>query len=190
MFVCPPVLRKQLFSLTPDPNGKHLLVYLLNHGYAGEIKAWSDRNPGVPVHCFYDKPGAPAEDKASPSLTFHALHGEKYLRLMASARGVMCTAGFESISESAYLGKPLLMVPVQNHVEQHVNSLDAQMAGLGVRSDEFDLSRLLQTWDARPFDKFRHWVNRAGEVFVRAAEITARVKSSSRISRVFEEARA
>lgn len=185
MFVCPPVLRKQLFSLPPDSNGKHLLVYLLNHGYAGEIKSWSERNPEVPVHCFYDKPGAPPEEQVTPSLTFHALHGEKYLRLMASSRGVMCTAGFESISEAAYLGKPLLMVPVQNHVEQHVNSLDAEIAGLGVRANTFDLSRLLQPWDARPLDQFRRWVDRAGEVFVRAAEMTAGVGSAAQIGRVF-----
>jgi uncharacterized protein (TIGR00661 family) len=187
MFVCPPVLRRQLFSLEPDPNGKHLLVYLLNHGYAGEIQAWHERNPDVPVHCFYDRPGAPAEDRVAPNLTFHALHGEKYLRLMASARGVTCTAGFESISEAAYLGKPLLMVPVQNHVEQHVNSLDAQIAGLGVRADTFDLSRLLQPWDAQPLDNFRRWVDRAGEILVRAAERTARVGTSAKIDQVFSE---
>jgi len=173
MFVCPPILRRQLFSLAADPNGKHLLVYLLNHGYAGEIRAWSERHPEVPVHCFYDKPGAPEEERVSASLTFHALHGEKYLRLMASSRGVMCTAGFESISEAAYLGKPLLMVPVHNHVEQHVNSLDAQIAGLGTRADSFDLSPLLQPRDYRPLETFRKWVQRASEVFVRSAEVTA-----------------
>ncbi len=173
MFVCPPILRRQLFALTPERPGSHLLVYLLNHGYADDIRAWHTAHPDVPIHCFYDKPGAPGEDKAAPNLTFHALHGEKYLRLMASARGVACTAGFESISEAAYLGKPLLMVPVQNHVEQHVNSLDAQMTGLGKRADAFDLSILIEPWDQKPLDTFRKWVDRAGEVFVRSAEKTA-----------------
>jgi uncharacterized protein (TIGR00661 family) len=174
LFVCPPILRKQLFALTPEHPGRHLLVYLLNYGYADEIKVWSASNPEVPVHCFYDKPGAPAEEQVSPALTFHALHGEKYLRLMASARGVTCTAGFESISEAAYLGKPLLMVPVQNHVEQHVNSLDAQKAGLGTRADSFDLSILLRQTRSEPLAKFKAWVDRAGEVIVSAAEQTAR----------------
>ena len=54
-----------------------------------------------------------AEEQRNARLTFHKLHGEKFLRLMASSRGVACTAGFESVSEAAYLGKPLLMVPVE-----------------------------------------------------------------------------
>jgi uncharacterized protein (TIGR00661 family) len=112
-FVCPPILRRQLFELKPSSNGRHLLVYLLNHGYASDVIRWHRQRPDVPVHCFFDRSGAPAEQAVSPNLIFHALNGHKFLRLMAEARGVVCTAGFESVSEAAYLGKPLLMVPVK-----------------------------------------------------------------------------
>jgi uncharacterized protein (TIGR00661 family) len=173
LFVCPPILRRQLFELQPDPNGRHLLVYLLNHGYETEIEAWHRQHPEVPIHCFYDKPGAPPEEQRTANLTFHALHGEKYLRLMAGCHGVLCTAGFESISEAAYLGKRLLMVPVKNHPEQTVNALDAQLAGLGVHDTGFALSRLLEPADSKVATGFRQWVDQAGEVAVRAAEITA-----------------
>ena len=173
LFVCPPVLRRQLFELRPDPNGKYLLVYLLNHGYETEIEGWHRQHAEVPIHCFYDKPGAPPEERRTPNLTFHALHGEKYLRLMAGCLGVVCTAGFESISEAAYLGKRLLMVPVQNHPEQTVNALDAQLAGLGVHDTGFRLSRLLESTDAKASAGFKQWVDQAGAVAVRAAEITA-----------------
>ncbi len=43
LFVCPPILRRQLFQLQPDPGGRHLLVYLLNHGYEAEVEAWHIR---------------------------------------------------------------------------------------------------------------------------------------------------
>ena len=46
----------------------------------------------------------------------HALDGELFLQMMAGCRGVACTAGFESVCEAAYFGKPLLMVPIENHV--------------------------------------------------------------------------
>lgn len=173
LFVCPPILRRQLFQLTPDPNGKHLLVYLLNHGYETEVQQWHASHPDVPVHCFYDKPGAPAEEQRRPNLTFHALHGEKYLRLMASSGGVVCTAGFESISEAAYLGKPLLMIPVENHPEQHVNSTDAELCGLGMRDNHYRLERLLQPAVRKQEFDFKSWVNSAEKLAVRAAEITA-----------------
>ena len=92
---------------------------------------------------------------------------------MAGCLGVVCTAGFESISEAAYLGKRLLMVPVQNHPEQTVNALDAQLAGLGVYDTGFRLSRLLEPVDTKVSAGFKQWVDQAGAVAVRAAELTA-----------------
>ena len=44
LFVSPPILRKQLFELQPDFSGGHLLIYLLNHGYASEIIQWHKKN--------------------------------------------------------------------------------------------------------------------------------------------------
>ena len=99
LFVGPPILRKQLFELESNPDGDFVLVYLLNHGYAEQIIEWSAKNPQTKLHCFYDKPDAPAEFRHSPSLTFHRLDGEKFLRMMAECRHVVCTAGFESLTK-------------------------------------------------------------------------------------------
>jgi len=132
--VCPPPLRRQLFQLDSTP-GDYVLVYLLNHGYATAIRRWHTLHPHIAVHCFYDRPRAPVEELVAPNHTFHALHGEKFLRMMANAHGVVCTAGFESACEAAYLGKPLLLIPVENHVEQYLNACDAERAGLGWRDN-------------------------------------------------------
>jgi uncharacterized protein (TIGR00661 family) len=177
--VSPPILRRQLFALQPDFSGGHLLIYLLNHGYAEEIINWHKQNPTIPIHCFYDKPGAPEEDKVDATLTFHKIHGEKFLRLMSTARGVACTAGFESVSEGAYLGKPLLLIPVENHLEQYLNALDAERTGLGMYDSKFHLSRLLEGPKGEATAKFRDWVNQAEAIAMRAVESTARVSQSS-----------
>ncbi len=173
-FVSPPILRRQLFALTPDFSGGHLLVYLLNHGYAGEIIQWHRENPSIPIHCFYDKPDAPAEDRIDATLTFHRIHGEKFLQLMGTARGVACTAGFESVSEGAYLGKPLLLIPVENHLEQYLNACDAERTGLGLHDSKFHLSRLLEPAKGEATATFRAWVNQAEAIAMRAVESTAR----------------
>ena len=172
-FVSPPILRKQLFELQPDFSGGHLLIYLLNHGYAEEIIKWHKENSTIPIHCFYDKPDAPAEDRIDATLTFHKIHGEKFLRMMATARGVACTAGFESVSEGAYLGKPLLLIPVENHLEQHLNACDAERTGLGMHDSKFHLSRLLEKPKGEATAKFREWVNQAEVIAMRAVEMTA-----------------
>jgi uncharacterized protein (TIGR00661 family) len=170
IIVGPPILRKQLFQLKSNPNGDFVLVYLLNHGYADQIIAWSAKNPQTKLHCFYDKPDAPAEFQHSPSLTFHRLDGEKFLQMMAGCRHVVCTAGFESVSEAAWLGKPLFLVPVENHVEQQVNALDAQQFGIGIAETSFNLDRLAELPDRLPTEKFRAWLDSAQQKLFQAIE--------------------
>jgi len=170
IIVGPPILRKQLFSLQADPEGKFTLVYLLNHGYAAQIIQWSDAHPQTRLHCFYDKPGALAEFHYSPALTFHKLDGEKFLKMMAACRNVVCTAGFESVSEAAWLGKPLFLVPVENHVEQQVNAMDAQQFGIGVAENNFNLDRLAELPDRLPTEKFRAWMDCAPKKLFQAVE--------------------
>jgi uncharacterized protein (TIGR00661 family) len=168
--VCPPILRRRLFELQPNPEGKFVLLYLLNHGYAEQIISWHRRNAETVLHCFYDKPGAPAEFRHSDTLTFHQLDGEKFLRMMADCRAVVCTAGFESVSEAVYLGKPLFMVPVENHVEQQINALDAVDCGFGLTDKTFNLDRLKELPDRVPNERLRSWVAKADAVLLRAIE--------------------
>ena len=157
-----------LFALKPNSAGEFTLVYLLNHGYADQIIQWSDAHPQTRLHCFYDKPGAPAEFQHSPSLTFHKLDGEKFLNMMAECRNVVCTAGFESVSEAAWLGKPLFLVPVENHVEQQVNAIDAEQFGIGLAETTFNLDRLAELPEHLPTAKFRAWMDCAPEKLFQA----------------------
>lgn len=170
LFVCPPILRRPLYELQPSPDGQFVLIYLVNHGYAEQIIAWHEQNPQVELHCFYDKPGAPAEERRDATLTFHRLDGEKFLRLMAGCKAVVCTAGFESVSEAAYLGKPLLLVPVENHVEQQINALDAAGCGFGVTDTRFNLDRLKEIPGRPDNDWFRAWLSKGEATLLRAIE--------------------
>jgi uncharacterized protein (TIGR00661 family) len=170
IIVGPPILRRQLFQLQANPAGDFTLVYLLNHGYAEQIIRWSDAHPGTRLHCFYDKPGAPAEEAHSSALTFHKLDGDKFMKMMAECRNVVCTAGFESVSEAAWLGKPLFLVPVENHVEQQVNAIDAQQFGIAIAEKTFNLDRLSELPAHLPTDKFRAWMERGPQKFFAAVE--------------------
>ncbi|MFP3471683.1 glycosyltransferase family protein, partial [Micrococcus sp. SIMBA_144] len=80
--------------------------------------------------------------QALPNLTFHLINEQLFLEKMATCKGFLTTAGFESIGEAMFLGKPILMVPVKGQYEQRCNALDAEMAGAGKASDTFDLSVL------------------------------------------------
>jgi len=172
LVVCPPVLRRRLFELSPE-DGDFVLVYLLNHGYAEQIIRWHEANPKTSLHCFYDKPGAPAEDRRDDTLTFHQLDGEKFLRMMAACKQVVCTAGFESLCEAAYLGKPLFMIPVENHVEQQVNAQDAVQSRLGITDSTFNLDRLAELPPKLDNAAFREWMKKSEGILLRAIESAA-----------------
>ena len=142
LFVTPPLFRKAVKEAKSSP-GDHFLVYIVNHGYADQVKAFHSKHPEIPIHCFWDKKDAPKELKVDKNLTFHVLDETKFIDFMASCCGCLATAGFESICEAMYLGKPVLMVPVKGHYEQSCNALDAQKAGAGISNQVFDLDILL-----------------------------------------------
>lgn len=161
--VGPPLLRDDLLGMSGQGNQGHVLVYLLNAGYLTELMAWQARFGASALHVFCDRPGAAAEESLGHGVVVHRLDAARFLRMMATARAVVCSAGFESLSEAAWLGKPALAVPVEGHIEQMLNALDMERAGLGVASSVFDLSRLegLKVWAAH--DRFRAWVRESDD---------------------------
>jgi uncharacterized protein (TIGR00661 family) len=161
LFVCPPLLRAEVFEMQPDHPGQFLLAYVLNQGYAEDILRWHAAFPDVELHCFCEKPKVEPVWRYDATLSFHKLDGPKFLRMMAESRGVACTAGFESLNEAAWLGKPLLVVPVANHVEQYLNALDAEKAGLALTATSFDLTPLLRPRKTADLDAYRSWLRRA-----------------------------
>ncbi|HCS21888.1 MAG TPA: hypothetical protein DIW47_15245 [Bacteroidetes bacterium] len=157
--VIPPLLRKEVYSARVS-EGDYFLVYLVNSGYSEEIIRWNEKNPRQELHCFWDKKDAPEEFRHSPTLTFHRLSDQKFLKLMAACKAFISTAGFESICESMYFGKPVFLVPVEGHFEQLCNAIDAQVAGAGIYDTTFSIDKLMHYLpDHIPSDNFRNWAN-------------------------------
>jgi uncharacterized protein (TIGR00661 family) len=167
LYVMPPLLREKV-KIQPTSSKPHFLVYMVNHGYSKEVREFHKRYPEIPIHCFWDKKDEPTELKIDENLTFHQLDDEKFIQLMASCRGYLTTAGFESVCEAMYLGKPVLMVPVEGHYEQACNALDAQKAGAGVSSSIFDPEVLLVYLPKHKDvgDEFRNWCDSTKSVFL------------------------
>ncbi len=124
-----------------------------------------------------DRPDAPPSLQVEPGLTFHRLHGRRFLEFMSRCRGYAGTAGFEAVCEAAYLGRPALVVPTAGHVEQLFNAVDAERAGLARWEWSFDLDLLLEARPPAPerTATFRRWVRSAPERIVRLIEVAAGV---------------
>jgi len=173
--VVPPILRPEAHTLAgvAPPPGAALLAYLMEPGLADGLRRWSESHPGEKVHCYWDGPAG----SHGRGLEFRPLDGAGFLSRMAESRGVVTTAGFEAVAEAMLLGRPVLMVPVPGHYEQHCNALDAERAGAGVAARTFDLDRLLAILpDYVPPSGFRAWVAGAEEAVVASIEETACVR--------------
>ena len=166
--VVPPLLRREVFALKPE-GGDYIHGYMLNAGFARTVEEWHRAHPGVALRFFWDKKGAPEVTKVDGTLEFHRLDDQAFLRSLAGCRAYATTAGFESVCEAMYFGKPILMVPA--HIEQDCNAFDACRAGAGIAAADFDLG-LLDSFASgfSPSPGFRQWAESAASRIVPCLE--------------------
>lgn len=178
--ISPPLLRKEIAE-QEILSGKYILVYLVNAGYMKNIINWHKENPDTEIHCFTDSAAVKGKWQYAEGLYFHSLDDRKFLYYMANAAALATTAGFESVCEAMYMGKPVMMVPVENHFEQWCNARDAASCGAGIYADQFDLSRLKHyiPKHVNVAGKMATWVDRAektliqtiAELFIEESEV-------------------
>ncbi len=166
LWVVPPLLRNEIFELQPTSEN-YILGYMLNPAYLDEVEEWKrNTTEEGEVHLFWDKRDAPQIVEQMPGLWMHRIDDVEFLRYMAKCKAYITTAGFESVCEAMYLGKPTLMIPA--HFEQRINSIDAHGAGAGVISTEYNIAKLIESIPSYSADtaKFRTWVDSARDKFI------------------------
>jgi len=167
--IVPPLLRDEVLQCTPT-NGDYLHGYLLNVSYADDVIAYQQFHPEIRMHFFWDKKDAPEKTVVNDRLSFHKLNDKLFIQYMAGCKGYVTTAGFESVCEAMYLGKPVLMVPT--HIEQSCNAYEAAAAGAGIASDRFDLEAFV---DYIPCHKgnehFLSWVQQSESIWLKELQL-------------------
>lgn len=76
------------------------------------------------------------------------IENDAFIHSMASGTGLLCGAGFEGPAEALFLGKKLMVVPMQDQYEQQCNAAAASMMGVPVIKQ---LSR-------KYYDKIKWWL--------------------------------
>ncbi len=172
--VVPPLLRSEVLN-SRAAEGDYVHGYMLNAGFVEELLAWHKTHPQVRLQFYRRDPEALQAEQVDDTLVLLQPDGPSFLRSMAGCMAYATTAGFESVCEAIFLGKPVLMVPT--HVEQECNAFDAARYGAGIISDSFDLSPLLDfVRDYRPHTEFPAWARSAG------AAIAARLERVAALS--------
>lgn len=172
--ICPPILRPELFEKNISDEG-FVLIYLVSSGFMKDIISWHRKHPDTRLAVFTDNRDVKERHKGlyrfDENLSFHSLNDEKFLDMMSRCSALVCTAGFESVCEAAYLGKPVMMVPLKGQFEQYCNARDAQRIGVGIHAEHFDLDALYgKPAGSFPFDDYRDWVNSLSSVLSQAIQ--------------------
>lgn len=128
-FLFPPILRQSVLSLVATTQ-EHILVYATS-GFETLLNQLKDFTQESFVVYGYDK------DEQEGNIQFRSFSKTGFLDDLASCKAVIATAGFTLITESLYLAKPYLALPMQGQFEQALNALMLNERGYGKAS--FDL---------------------------------------------------
>ncbi|MDR0768907.1 MAG: glycosyltransferase, partial [Dysgonamonadaceae bacterium] len=159
IFIVPPLLRKDVLEAQAS-DGNYLHGYMLNDTYADKIIRFQQEHPDVYLHFFWDRKQVADETIINDHLSFHKLNDKLFIEYMSGCKAYATTAGFESVCEAMYLGKPVLVVPA--HIEQACNAYETSQLNAGIIADDFDLEKLLEyipRYQRRT--EFGDWVRRA-----------------------------
>ncbi|MEH0154353.1 glycosyltransferase family protein [Limibacter armeniacum] len=120
-----PVIRKEVRELEVTDQG-HYTVYLPSYADKKLLKHLSKfeeiRWEVFSKHC--------QEELKEGNITIKPISNKAFIESMASSKGVLCGAGFETPAEALYMKKKLLVIPMKNQYEQQCNA--AALKNMGV----------------------------------------------------------
>lgn len=122
-----PVIRESIRSLQPTNNG-HYTVYLPSYDDAHLLKHLT-KFDGVTWDVFSKHNFTPLRYK---NVSINPINSDAFVKSIASSEGVLCGAGFETPAEALYLGKKVLVIPMKNQYEQHLNAAALEKMGVPV----------------------------------------------------------
>jgi len=122
-----PVIRQQVRDQSIVDNG-HYTVYLPAYDDARLLKSLL-RFEHVQWEVFSKHNRVPFSLK---NVNVQPINNEKFINSMASAHGILCGAGFETPAEALFLNKKLMVIPMKNQYEQHLNAAALKQMGIPV----------------------------------------------------------
>ncbi len=123
-FIEPPIVRNQIKQLNPSL-GDHITVYLPAFDYETLCSVFNTVSQ-IQWHIF-----SPACDREyeKGNVIVKPIGKESFLKSIENCLGVISSTGFETTSETMYLGKKLLTIPIRNQYEQLSNAAALEELG-------------------------------------------------------------
>jgi uncharacterized protein (TIGR00661 family) len=155
-----PVIRQEVRLLPPEDKG-HYTVYLPSyddHKILDALKEFPDVRWEV-----FSKHFTSMDN--NHHITIRPISNVDFIKSLASARGVLCGAGFETPAEALFLGKKLMVVPMKSQYEQQCNAEALRCMGVPV------IPKLRKKY----YPRIREWIDSDYRVKVSYPDITTKV---------------
>ena len=147
--VVPPILRDQVLAATPSDEG-HVVVYQSN-STSPELISFLKKATKRTCYVF----GYRQEEGQDGNVVYMKKSEDGFLRLLAGCAYVIQGGSHTLMTESLYLGKPVLTIPLKGMVEQRYNAWYLEKLGYGMQADMEKLSPdLLLRFEAK-LDQFK-----------------------------------
>jgi len=163
--VVPPLVRRE-FREMKYVQGDSYLVYLLHEGFIYDLVRLAGEIPGFQADVFSSlKPAYEIPE----GIRIHPFDAKKFSTLMASCKGLITTAGFDTAAEAAFHGIPLVVIPSYNHYEQKCNGADISANGIGIVASQVDRGTL-EGIHSSDYSDYRAWVSEAGKQVINSID--------------------
>ena len=162
-----PIIRQEIRE-TAITQGDHYTVYLPSYSDAKILDVWSNiKKVKWQVFSKHNRSRYVLENIEVSPINNHA-----FIHSMASSRGVLCGAGFETPAEALYMEKKLMAIPMKGQYEQQCNA--AALREMGVP--------IIKSLKPKHLDKIRSWVDTHSIVEVHYPDMTRKI-----VARILEE---
>ena len=158
VILSPPIIRPVVRELTAS-EGEHILVYSTTGKDEKRLREVLGKFGGQRFYVYGFDPvrrltenvsNGAGKDAKYENCIFKKRSTEGFLNDLASALGVVASAGFSLLSECLHLKKKMLLLPVAGQYEQMINAHYVEKFGLGVSAEKLDekvLARFLDELD-------------------------------------------
>lgn len=162
-----PVIRQEIRNITKTV-GEHYTVYLPSYS-DGKILNMLSHIKNVEWHVFSK------HNKSKyfwRNISIYPIDNESFIQSMASSKGVLCGAGFETPAEALHMRKKLMVIPMKGQYEQQCNA--AALSEMGVP--------VIKSLKTKHLDKLRKWIASPARIEVYYPDITENI-----VDRLLEE---
>jgi len=122
----PPILRPDI-NTVPVSNDGHILVYHSFQGRLEPITEYANKRKDREIVVY----GYPVRPSDMPENMRFETKSDQFLSDLATCEAYVGTAGFQSVCEAFYLGKKIVVQPIDGHYEQMWNAAKLDELGIG-----------------------------------------------------------